>query len=236
MRVEKPPSVFGVHPSARKFLGQEFVEMMGGIDEQKELTSSSGAFVDMIKGTDLRRTIICFDVILSHSSSGDILLPDGGCQRALPSVYNLDLRESCGVLLGISVAYTVVPKEKPTGKAIVACTLLWGFFYNGFFGSLSWPIADELVSSRLRVISIGIGTAINYFFSLFFFFCLPEMKGGTLEEIDELFQNRVSVRHFPKYECVSSSTAREIAVKEAHILDTDAEKDAFVEHSVEVKV
>lgn len=68
-------------------------------------------------------------------------------------------------MLGIAIAYTVAPNQKPTGKAIVACTLLWGFFYNGFSGSLSWPIANELVSSRLRVISIGVGTAINYFFS-----------------------------------------------------------------------
>ncbi len=37
------------------------------------------------------------------------------------------------------------------------------------------------------------------------------MKGRPLEELDEIFQNRVSVRAFPKYECVSSQVAREIA-------------------------
>lgn len=40
------------------------------------------------------------------------------------------------------------------------------------------------------------------------------MKGRTLEELDELFQNRVSVRKFPTYECVSSERAKE-RVKEA---------------------
>lgn len=40
------------------------------------------------------------------------------------------------------------------------------------------------------------------------------MKGRTLEELDELFQNRVSVREFSKYECVSSERAKE-RVKDA---------------------
>lgn len=35
------------------------------------------------------------------------------------------------------------------------------------------------------------------------------MKGRSLEEIDELFENRVSVRNFRKYHCVSSERARE---------------------------
>lgn len=39
------------------------------------------------------------------------------------------------------------------------------------------------------------------------------MKGRSLEELDELFQNGVSVRQFPKYECVSSERAREVAIK-----------------------
>jgi hypothetical protein len=48
---------------------------------------------------------------------------------------------------------------------------------------------------------------------VFFFFFLPEMKGRTLEELDELFQNRVSVRDFPGYECLSSERAKEVALK-----------------------
>lgn len=50
---------------------------------------------------------------------------------------------------------------------------------------------------------------------VFFYFMLPEMKGRSLEELDELFQNRVSIKDFKKYQCVSSERAREIALKEA---------------------
>lgn len=42
---------------------------------------------------------------------------------------------------------------------------------------------------------------------------LPEMKDRSLEELDELFQNRVPVRQFAKYQCVSSERAKEIVLK-----------------------
>lgn len=45
------------------------MEMSRGIEEEKEL-ASAGAFYDMFKGTDLRRTIICFGTILSHAAAG----------------------------------------------------------------------------------------------------------------------------------------------------------------------
>jgi len=48
---------------------------------------------------------------------------------------------------------------------------------------------------------------------VFFYFFLPEMKGRTLEELDELFQNRISVRDFAQYECLSSEMAKEMAAR-----------------------
>lgn len=43
---------------------------------------------------------------------------------------------------------------------------------------------------------------------------LPEIKGRSLEEIDELFQKNISVWEFPRYECASSTRAHEAAVRE----------------------
>jgi MFS family permease len=56
-----------------ELLEEEFQEMKRGIEEEKELASNSSVR-DMFRGTDLRRTILCFAVILSHSSSGVWLL------------------------------------------------------------------------------------------------------------------------------------------------------------------
>ena len=33
------------------------------------------------------------------------------------------------------------------------------------------------------------------------FFFVPELKGRSLEEVDQLFAEKVSVREFPKYHC-----------------------------------
>lgn len=92
-----------------ELLEEEFQEMKRGIEDEKELSSSSSV-KDMFRGPDLRRTILCYSVILSHSSSGvwlvigygvrlsalrivalanefgkDVLFPNGRSQQALPS-------------------------------------------------------------------------------------------------------------------------------------------------------
>lgn len=56
-------------------------------------------------------------------------------------------------------------------------------------------------------------TKLIVLFVVFFYFFLPELKGRTLEELDELFQNRVSVRDFPHYQCVSSENAKQLAIQ-----------------------
>lgn len=68
-------------------LEEEFLEMQRGIHEELEMKSGS-VFTDMFKGSDLRRTIICFAVILSHSSSGIWLIIGYGVSYArIPTFY-----------------------------------------------------------------------------------------------------------------------------------------------------
>jgi hypothetical protein len=52
-----------------EYFEEEYVEIARGIEEEKEL-ASAGSFYDMFKGTDLRRSIICFGTILSHAAAG----------------------------------------------------------------------------------------------------------------------------------------------------------------------
>lgn len=44
----------------------------------------------------------------------------------------------------------------------------------------------------------------------FFYFLLPEMKGRSLEEIDEMFEKRVRVKYFATYECDCSAGTRRL--------------------------
>jgi len=49
----------------------------------------------------------------------------------------------------------------------------------------------------------------NLVTAIFIFFFIPETKDRTLEEIDEMFINKVPARKFRTYECVVSEQARE---------------------------
>jgi sugar porter (SP) family MFS transporter len=190
-----------------ELLGEEFVEMQRGIEEEKEL-SSSASIKDMFKGADLRRTLLCVLAIASHAASGIWFIISYGTfffqmadianpfQASILSTVMGFIGVLCGMflmqkafgrrsmlligsgacgccMLAIGVAYTVAPQSKEAGRALVGFALVFNFFYNGFVGTISWPIAGELVSSRLRVLTMGLSTGVNYFFNWLISYCSP---------------------------------------------------------------
>ncbi|KAJ5899615.1 hypothetical protein N7495_004359 [Penicillium taxi] len=81
---------------------------------------------------------------------------------------------ACGVCqLVTGIAATVSPNSLPTGKTLVAFTSLFMFFYNGCVGAISYPVATELVSSRLRAWTIGTATSLGYLLAWLCNFCTP---------------------------------------------------------------
>lgn len=52
-----------------QFLQEELVEIFRGVEEEKAIASAS-SFVDIFKGTNLRRTMLCVAVAVSRASSG----------------------------------------------------------------------------------------------------------------------------------------------------------------------
>jgi hypothetical protein len=63
----------------------------------------------------------------------------------------------------------------------------------------------------------------------FVYFMLPECRGRTLEEIDEMFRNRVPTWDFEKYVCVEIEEARERAA----VNTWAASKASTIEEGVE---
>ena len=61
---------------------------------------------------------------------------------------------------------------------------------------------------------------------------IPETKGRSLEEIDEMFVNKVSRRDFKNYQCASSERAREIAEQQGE----DLSKGGVSVHTEKVSV
>ena len=97
----------------------------------------------------------------------------------------------------------------------MACSALFNFAYSAFVGIASYPVATELVCTRLRSYTVGAAISLGYLLAwltsfcspyfinpehmnwgatygftwadssfccaLFFFCCLPELKGRALE-------------------------------------------------------
>ncbi|KAF2735622.1 general substrate transporter [Polyplosphaeria fusca] len=262
----------------------EWIEMVKGIEEEKRSATTVGA-LDMFKGTDLRRTLLCFGIIACQTGSGIwfvisygtyFLIVSGlsvadafkysimatclgfvGCNMGMYLMRRHMGRRSilmlggaiCGFSqLGLAVAATVAPSSRAMQNCLIGFMALFKWGYNMCVGSASYPVATELVSTRLRAWTVGSATSLGYFLAwlnafctpyfinpqnlgwgakygyiwaasnllcvLFFFFCMPEMKGRTLEEIDELFTNKVSVWKFKSYETnIGNEAAREVKEK-----------------------
>ncbi|KIH86454.1 sugar transporter [Sporothrix brasiliensis 5110] len=248
----------------------EWVEMARGIEAEKRVASSIGP-VDMYRGTDLRRTLLCYGVIASQTGAGSWFVISYATYFMIVSGLTVDaafqysIMNTClglvgvnvgiyamrhvagrrgilmtgalaqgGCMLGMAVAVTVAPGTVAARNCLIAFVALFLFSYNAFVGDASYPVSTELVSTRLRSWTVGSAISLGYFLAwltgfcspyfinptnlnwgakygyiwagsnfccfLFFFFFIPELKGRSLEEIDELFAKRVGAWKFKSYQ------------------------------------
>ncbi|KAJ5380981.1 uncharacterized protein N7496_003409 [Penicillium cataractarum] len=215
----------------------EWVEMIKGVQEEKREQGSVSA-LDMFRGPDLRRTLLCYGMIGCQTASGVWFLI--GYQTyfftvcGITKAFEFSIMNTCFGFLGVNVgmyaisqllgrrsililgaiacglcqlasaiAATVSPDTLPTGQTLVAFTALFMFFYNGCVGAASYPVATEL-GARYGYI----WAASNLCCVVFFYFFMPEMKGRSLEELDEIFAARVPARKFKSYQTVIRVAAR----------------------------
>jgi hypothetical protein len=66
----------------------------------------------------------------------------------------------------------------------------------------------------------------NFIIAPFIFFFVPETKDRTLEEIDEMFEARVSARNFKGYQCIISKNARQTGLGIADAKNDTGERGA----------
>lgn len=75
--------------------------------------------------------------------------------------------------LSSAIAATVDPNTLSTGNMLVKFIGLFMSFYNASTGAALYPVATELVSSRLRAWTVGTATSLGYFLSWLMNFCMP---------------------------------------------------------------
>ncbi|KAI0007457.1 general substrate transporter [Xylariaceae sp. FL0662B] len=247
----------------------EWVEMVKGIEEEKQLAKKIGP-LDMFKGTELRRTLLCYGVIATQTGAGSWFVISYSTYfmivagLSVDDAFKFSVMNSClglvGVnigmylmryvmgrrtvlmtgaiaqgcaMLGMAVSATAAYGTLAARDCLIAFSALYMFLYNAFVGDATYPTATEMVSTRLRSWSVGSAISLGYFLAwltgfcspyfinpenlnwgakygyiwaasnfccfVFFYLCVPETKGRTLEEIDELFINRVSVHKFKSF-------------------------------------
>jgi hypothetical protein len=81
---------------------------------------------------------------------------------------------TCGLCeLACGIAASVSPNSVSTGNVLVAFTALFMFIYDACVGVAAFPLANELVSSRLRAWTVGSANALGYFLAWLVGFCSP---------------------------------------------------------------
>lgn len=187
----------------------EWVEMIRGIEEEKKLAKTVGP-LDMFRGSDLRRTLLCFGVIATQTGSGAWFYISYSTYFMVVSGLPVDLSfeymimGTCigfiGVnvgmylmryvmgrrtimttgaviqgmfMLGMAISATTEAGTRRARDSLIACSALFNFAYNAFVGIASYPVATELVSTRLRSYTVGAAISLGYFLAWLTSFCSP---------------------------------------------------------------
>ncbi|WWC61109.1 uncharacterized protein I303_103687 [Kwoniella dejecticola CBS 10117] len=127
--------------------------------------------------------------------------------------------------VNFGIGFSSISDSKAARWAEAIFTLIFGLIYQGSIGPLGYVIFSEVSSAKLRSKTVGIGICVNslcgmylvnpdeanlkgkvgYIFgglgllgSIWTFFFIPETKNRTVDELDALFEAKVSSRRFGK--------------------------------------
>lgn len=76
-------------------------------------------------------------------------------------------------MLVVAITATTSAGTLVARNCLIAFTALYMFAYNAFVGAASYPVATELVSTRLRSWTVGSAISLGYFLAWLTGFCSP---------------------------------------------------------------
>ena len=86
----------------------------------------------------------------------------------------------CGLSqLAPAIAETISPTSHNTTQILIGFIAIFYVFYNGCVGAASYPVATELVSTRLRAWTVGTATSLGYVLAWLCSFCTPYFTNPT---------------------------------------------------------
>ena len=91
-------------------------------------------------------------------------------------------------MLCIAIVYTVAPTKVASGKALVALLCIFYAGYGTSIGPLSWVVAGEIPSNRLRSYTLGTGMTVGFIaawltvFTIPFFINADDLNWGAKSE------------------------------------------------------
>ncbi|WVF65292.1 hypothetical protein IAT40_000016 [Kwoniella sp. CBS 6097] len=145
------------------------------------------------------------------------------------------------VVGAVSKAY---PDDKIAGDVLIAFTCLFVASFASSWGPVAWVVCGETFPIRLSSLCVTLGTGANWLFNLiiafaapqiqsiigtgitfvwagclalsfvFAYFCIPETKGMSIEEVDALYLSRTPAWRSSKF--VASQSATEKRANEKH--------------------
>ncbi|KAK5113756.1 hypothetical protein LTR85_010773 [Meristemomyces frigidus] len=193
-----------------EYLELEWAEMLRGVEEEKSHAKSVGV-LDMFRGVigikqTFRYSIMnaCFGFI--GVNVGMVLIRKVLGRRSI-----LMLGATiCGLCQLIpAIAWSAKPASKTSATELVSSRLrAWtagtgtslGYVFAWLCGFCS-PYFINPTDLNWGAQYGYIWAASNFLCVCFFYLCMPEMKGRSLEELDEIFLARVAAKKFKGYQC-----------------------------------
>ncbi|KHE78579.1 MFS general substrate transporter [Neurospora crassa] len=184
MALERVRAVREDDKEGQQRLEVEWVEMVKGIEDEKRLAGTrqlvlyqlpystyfmivSGQSVDLSFRYSILKTCIGFigvnvGMCLMHFVMGRRVLRTTGAM--VQGMF----------MLGMAISATTT--EAGTRRArdsLMACSALFNFAYSAFVGIASYPVATELVCTRLRSYTVGAAISLGYLLAWLTSFCSP---------------------------------------------------------------
>ncbi|RYP43704.1 hypothetical protein DL768_009765 [Monosporascus sp. mg162] len=194
-------------------VGEELGEMNAAINAERQLQKKVGYSELFRNPIDRRRTTVAVLALTTQAASGAMFVIAFG-------TYFFEMAN-----LIMAVVYTMEPGTQRSGKILVGLSVIYIVAYTGLIAPYAWVSGGELpsylrFSSRywwlttftapyfINPESLNWGPKYGYIWApscviaaLWVYFFLPEVKGRSLEEIDEMFEARIPARKFASYRC-----------------------------------